>query len=98
MRREPPDPSVPLVNMAAIPPFIERALEHYQGAPAWFTNWLDELYVNFDQKWSTITLDELMTLQWLYQDGQWFPQMLAVNTIYKLFDRLGRDTTGILGF
>src|SRR3989442_10095268 len=92
------DPFVPLVNMEAIPRFVEEACKHYEGGPGWFTNWLEEMYMNFNQNWSTLTLDEVATLQRLYQDGQWMSQMFAVNMVYKMFDRMGRDTTGIFGF
>lgn len=79
--------------------FIKQAMSHYaQKAPGWFTDWLDDLYIRLGENWREITLDEVASLSRLYEEGDWMPQTLAVNAIYKLLDRLGRDTTGIIGY
>jgi hypothetical protein len=88
------------LDIEAARAFIAEAIEHYiKTAPAWFIDWLDtDLYVRLGESWATITLDEMMTLQGLYVDGDWKPEPFAVNNVYKLFDRIGRDTSGIIGY
>lgn len=79
--------------------FLELAVAHYQKhAPAWFINWLDEIYMKLSDGWQTLTLDEITTIANLYRDEQWQAEAFAVNSAYKLFDRLGRDTSGIIGY
>lgn len=80
--------------------FIVEALNHYQErkAPGWFTDWLDDLYIRLGESAGSIVLDELLTLSVLDYEGCWMMQSLAANTVYKMFNRLGRDTTGILGY
>lgn len=80
--------------------FIQEAMSHYEErkAPAWFTDWLDDLYIRLGENWGIITLDEMLTLQTLQEDGHWLMQYYAVNRVYKMFDRLGRDTSGIIGY
>lgn len=78
--------------------FIEEAVKHFHGAPGWFTDWLDELYIRLQEDWHGVTLDELLTVDHLHDTDGWKPEPLAVNSAYKLFDRLKRDTTGILGY
>jgi len=88
------------LDIEAARAFIASAIEHYvKTAPAWFIDYLDmDLYVSLGESPATITLDELMTLQGLYCDGDWKPEPFAVNNVYKMFDRLGRDTSGIMGY
>lgn len=79
--------------------FIELAIEHYKGSPGWFTDWLDDLYIRLGERTSgAITLDELATLAALFVDGSWEDEEYAVNRIYRMFDRLGRDTTGVTSY
>jgi hypothetical protein len=78
--------------------FAECAAKHYEKAPGWLFNWLDEMYIRLGENWGPITLDELATLAKL-QDGEyWLAEQYTCNTVYKLLDRLGRDTTGIMGY
>ena len=86
-------------NWHACRMFIEEAIKHYKQAPGWFTSWLDDLYIRLGEQCGSITLDEIQTLAMLAHDGvSWEAESLAVNRVYKLFDRLGRDTTGIAGY
>jgi hypothetical protein len=86
-------------NWQACRKFIQQAIEHYKYAPGWFTDWLDDLYIRLDEQCNSITLDEIQTLGMLSPDGNsWEPENYAVNRIYKMFDRLGRNTTGIAGY
>jgi hypothetical protein len=88
------------LDMKGARKFIEEAMNHYdkRKAPGWFTDWLDDLYIRLGENWATITLDELVTLANLNRDGDWQAEPFAVNMVYKMFDRLGRDTTGIVGY
>ncbi len=81
--------------------FITLAIEEYvaKKAPGWFINWLDDLYGRVREDGGMgMTLDELLTLQKLWTDEGWMAPPLAVNMVFKLFDRLGRDTSGIIGY
>lgn len=88
------------LDITAAQCFIQEAMSHYQErkAPAWFTDWLDDLYMRLADNWAKVTLDELATLASLNVDGHWLTQHYAMNTAYKMLDRLGRDTTGIIGY
>lgn len=88
----------PFLSIEKMKLFIEQAIQHYQHAPGWFTSWLDTLYIRLSDDWRTITLDELCELARLHDEDGWKPEPFAVNAVYKLFDRLGRDTTGIIGY
>jgi hypothetical protein len=78
--------------------FIEQAIEHYKAAPGWFTGYLGDLYIRIAEDMGAIRLVEISTLSMLCENGVWEQENMAVNRIYKLFDRLGIDTTGIAGY
>lgn len=87
------------IDIKKLSKFIELAVAHYgKHAPGWFTDWLDEVYMRLSDGWQSITLDEIITIANPYRDGQWQAEPFAVNNAYKLFDRLGRDTSGIIGY
>lgn len=88
------------LDIPAAQHFIQVAMSHYQErkAPGWFTDWLDDLYIRLAEDWGKVTLDELATLTSLNVDGHWLTPTYAMNTAYKMLDRLGRDTTGIIGY
>lgn len=88
----------PFWDWQACRKFIEQAIKHYKNAPGWFTDWLEDLYIRLGEQWGLITLDEIQSLAMLFSDGSWDSENYAVNRIYKMFDRLGRDTTGIAGY
>jgi len=72
--------------------FIEVAMQHYQeqNMPGWFIRWLEDLYTQLGSYWQAITLDELTILSSLFTENVWTSPALAINRVYKLFDRLGR--------
>ena len=87
------------IDVKKMAKFIEQAVAHYQKtAPAWFIDWLDEVYRKLSDGWQSITLDEVITIANLFVDGGWKPEPFAVNNVYKLFDRMKRDTGGIIGY
>jgi hypothetical protein len=57
--------------------------------------WLEDLYTRVQDDLKAVSLYELVTLNRLYDEG-WLPESLAVNMVYKMYDALGRDTTGII--
>jgi len=67
----------------------------YEHGPGWFVEWLEDLYTRVQDDLKAVSLYELVTLNRLYDDG-WLPESLAVNMVYKMYDALGRDTTGII--
>ena len=90
--------SQPFLSITGARTAIEEAMVHYESAPAWFLLWLDDLYIRLGEAWRPITLDEVATLAALHGEDGWMPESIAVNTVYKMYDRLGRDTAGILGY
>lgn len=79
--------------------FIEEASRYYKNAPEWFCRYLEyDIYIRLTDEPKTVTLPELLQVQMLFMDGDWVPECVAVNRIYKLFKELGRDTTGIIGY
>jgi hypothetical protein len=87
------------LDIEAARKFIEQSVKHYEKtAPAWFVQWLDDFYIRLGESPRTIVLDELITVSRLYKEDAWMAETLAVNMAYKLYDRLGRDTTGIIGY
>lgn len=60
-----------------------------------FMEWLDALYIQLGEDWTTVPLLELWTLQNLRAEGLWLAPSFAQNTLLKLFDRLGRNTAGM---
>jgi hypothetical protein len=99
-----PKTITPALDPVAVRAFIQAAYKHYEQQqepviPPWFTRWLDDLYA---RSYTLEGLDltpagELLTLQSIYdfESGTWLSQPAAVNKIYKLFNRLGRDTAGM---
>jgi hypothetical protein len=81
--------------------FIVSAIEHYASlnVPPWFIDYLDlDLYVRLGERWATITLDELSVLYRLSDENGWKEVRYAVNDVYKLYDRLGRSTDGLVSY
>jgi hypothetical protein len=81
--------------------FIVDAIEHYASlnTPPWLIDYLDiDLYVRLAENWTTITLDEISVLYRLSDGDGWKPVEYAVNDVYKLFDRLGRSTDGMVSY
>lgn len=79
--------------------FIEEAVKHYetQGVPSCFLSYLgDDLYVRIWE--GRAQVDELVTLRALKEHGVWEQVNFAVNRIYKLLNRMGRDTSGMAGY
>jgi len=88
----------PFLNISNMQAFIHAALYHYSRAPAWFSNWLEDLFLRIeDGRWTEISLTEISMLNRLFIDG-WESENMAVNRIYKMYAFLGRDTTGMAGF
>jgi hypothetical protein len=87
------------LDISAARRFIQVALLRYDQAPAWFENWLNGLYTRLGDNARSVTLDEMLTLSSLEEtSGQFMSEPLAMNTVYKMLDRLGRDTSGIIGY
>lgn len=77
-------------------------IEYEESAPV-VSRWADGLYRTvhgFDEQreGGKVTLDELSTAQSMYEDGNWATPHVAQNRVYKLFERMGWDTAGMLDF
>ena len=77
---------------------IVAACDEYEtSAPTVYT-WLNDLYARLMATGDDVVLSELSMVERLKEDGQWYQPNYAANAVYKLLDRLGRDTTGQAGF
>jgi hypothetical protein len=69
--------------------------EYKDTAPT-VSRWADDLYMRIRDNTRIILLDEIIVLSYIIDnhcDGN-----TAANVVYKLYDRLGWDTTGMAGF
>lgn len=79
--------------------FLEEAVKHYEKSAPRLSTWLDEMYIRLgEDDWKTITLEEIQQIQYLYADEQWLAAEWAQNNIYRMLNRMGKDTTKIAGF
>jgi hypothetical protein len=87
-------------NWQACREYIQATISHYNYAPKWFIDWLEDLYLRLDEKIETVTINELEILARFHaeDDDSWEPESYAVNRVYKFFKDTGRDTTGIVGY
>lgn len=96
-----PEETLPDLSMKTIQAALQTTARHYaaNNAPAWFMDWLDDLSVRTYDAWEDVKLGEIATLFSLRVSlDEWKPTPVAVNLVYKFFDRVGRDTSGILGY
>jgi len=75
----------------------DASTQYQQSAPT-VSRWADDLYIRLDTNGDLITLSEVAFAVHLHEDGYWLDPNLAANLHYKLLNRLGRSTTGLLGF
>jgi len=78
--------------------FLEEAAGHYEKTAPTVERYVDDLYRRMGEKPDTVVLTELLTVEGLRDDGIWEQPNYAANRIYRMLDRLGRDTTGQAGF
>lgn len=79
--------------------FLAEAVRHYEQSAPRLSSWLDEMYIRLGEpEWKTITLEEIQQIQYLYVDDCWLAAEWAQNNIYRMLNRMGKDTTKIAGF
>lgn len=79
--------------------FLAEAVKHYEKSAPRLSEWLDGMYIRLGEpEWKTITLEEIQQIQYLYADNCWLNAENAENNIYRMFNRMGKDTTKIVGF
>lgn len=79
--------------------FLAEAVKHYAESAPRLSEWLEEMYIRLgEEDWKTITLEEIQQIQYLYADECWLGAEWAQNNIYRLLNRMGKDTTRIAGF
>lgn len=79
--------------------FLAEGVKHYEQSAPRLSNWLEEMYIRLGEEgWKTITLEEIQQIQYLYADDCWLAAEWAQNNIYRLLNRMGKDTTKIAGF
>lgn len=87
-----------LIDCLEICKFLERAVDHYERTAPTVYDYCDGLYRRINKSPTTVSLQELLTVQQLQQDSQWMMPSYAANRIYHLMSDLGIDTTGHAGF
>ena len=90
--------SMPILDYDALCAFVAEVVVHYQKIAPTVTTYADWLYVALEEERAKVTLLELLWVMRLREDGIWLDANSAANLIFKLLDRLGRDTSGQLGF
>lgn len=81
--------------------FLENVVKYYEQSSPTVSFWANDLYIRLDEELDDVRLSEVLTAQSLNKEGAidgWMEPSLAANTIYKLMNRLGQDTTGHAGF
>jgi hypothetical protein len=79
--------------------FLAEAVHHYEQSAPRLSEWLEEMYIRLgEDEWKTITLEEIQQIQYLHADDCWLGAEWAQNNIYRLLNRMGKDTTKIAGF
>lgn len=87
------------LDIALFKKFLEEAVKHYEQSAPRLSTWLEEMYIRLgEEEWKTITLEEIQQIQYLYVDDCWLAAEWAQNNIYRLLNRMGKDTTKIAGF
>lgn len=87
------------LDTEAFKQFLAEGVKHYEQNAPRLSNWLDEMYMRLgEEDWKTITLEEIQQIQYLYADGCWLNAANAQNNIYRLLNRMGKDTKAIAGF
>ncbi len=88
-----------LFDWDAFEEFAEPAVVHYRESAPTVSRYLDDLYIRVRTgEGAPVLLDEILTVQRLYESEQYLEPNHAANLIYKLMSRLGMDTTGHAGF
>lgn len=77
---------------------IEAACEHYQHSAPTVADWLDDLYIRLGEQPDSVALVEVFAVERLWDGDEWQQPNYAANAVYKLQERLGRETVGQAGF
>jgi hypothetical protein len=78
--------------------FCGEAVAHYEKSAPAVADYVDDLFIRINSKPETVLLVELTAVSALRESGEWEHPNYAANRLYKLANRLGRDTTGLAGF
>jgi hypothetical protein len=87
--------------MIDLDPTMRRLTEicdRYEKSAPTVHAWANDLFVRINENADAVALSELLFLGRFLEDGQCMQPNLAANQVYKLMDRLGRDTTGHAGY
>jgi hypothetical protein len=88
-----------LFDIEAFERLMTEAVEHYQTSAPTVSRYLDDLYIRVTTgEGEPVLLQEIIACQRIREEGQFMQANYAANFFYKLLDRLGRDTTGLIGF
>lgn len=74
---------------------IEQNISTYEKTEPIIYNFLDTLYIDIDENSRNITVSHLLLAEDIfeYDNNKWH-----TNQIYKLYESLNLDTTGLAGF
>lgn len=88
-----------LVDDVELDRLLTAVCDRYEKTAPVVWAWADDLYRRLREQPTTVALVEITFLEGLRSaDGTWAHPNAAANQVYKLLHRLGRDTTGMLGF
>lgn len=76
--------------------FLELACGHYEKSAPTVADWIDCLYRRIGSDPSQVCLSEILFAQRLQENGEWMLPNYAANGLIHLFQRIGRETTGMI--
>ncbi len=85
-----------VLDFDALNEYLAMVVEQYEQSAPQVSRWADDLYIRIFHTPETVALIELIAALNLHADGAWAQANYAQNRIYKLLDRLGKDTAGWL--
>lgn len=77
---------------------VAHMCHYYEKTAPTVSDYLDGLYQRLERKPDDVRLSEILMAQRLLENGLYMAPALAANTVYKLMNRLGMDTTGHAGY
>jgi len=87
-----------LIDFDALDARLTEAVARYEKTAPTVATWANDLFVRLHENTRAVVVAEVQFADRLFLAGEWMQPNYAANDLYKLMDRLGRDTTGHAGY